>query len=195
MVHWRWSIYRHTRPRSCKYLRVRAIVVPDRCQDDMSWGQDTLHRLISFSSPVWRVSVSVFVAHSWKSLHDKIIILTGHDWKVICSQFYSRCCLIICDVGHVGGVVKGPQGALVGRGRANASICLHFWHNVSKYFPHHNTTEKQCCLNWFQMGQKMETLIEILMFLTLVHKGPFTPSSVLTFFNLRTLAGDKEKLF
>ena len=121
--------------------------------------------------------------------------LTGHDWKVISFHSYSRCCLIICDVGHVGGVVKGPQGALVGRGRANASICLHFWHNVSKYFPHHNTTEKQFCLNWFQMGQKMETLIEILMFLTLVHKGPFTPSSVLTFFNLRTLAGDKEKLF
>ena len=45
------------------------------------------------------------------------------------------------------------------------------------------------------MSRKMETLIETLMFLTLVHKGPFTPCSVLTFFNLRTLAGDKEKLF
>ena len=32
--------------------------------------------------------------------------------------------------------------------------------------------QKQCCLNQFQMSSKMETLIAILMFLTLVHKGP-----------------------
>ena len=40
--------------------------------------------------------------------------------------------------------VKGPQGASVGssrRGWANASICLHFWHNVSKYFAHNTQGE------------------------------------------------------
>ena len=116
MVHWRWSIYKHSDTKSCKYLRVRAIVVPDRCQDDMSWGQDTpgpaRPHIASFPPHLLcSVSVSVSLSHILGNLY---MTKYNTDWLWLKSHLFLDilfwCCLIICNVGHVGAVVwRGPR--------------------------------------------------------------------------------------
>ena len=111
--------FTNTQTQSCKYLRVRVIVAPDRCQDDMSWGQDISSgpRLISSSSPVQHVS-AVWVSLSriprnFFMTKAKLLIMIGASFISICFG----CCLIICDVGHVEAVVlRGPRDLVGSRG-------------------------------------------------------------------------------
>ena len=197
--------FTNTQARSCKYLRVRAIVVPDRCQDDMSWGQecqDTSAGPGPTSPHFLLISCVACQCQCLCRAFLEICTWQNHnDWPWLDlhhSQFYFGYCLIICDVGHVGAVMwRGPReqvwGAAGEAGLMPAFVSISDTKSQNTLPTTHKV--KHFCLNWFQMSLEMETLIEILMFLTLVHKGPFTLSSVLTFFNLRTLAGDKEKLF
>ena len=109
--------FTNTQARSCKYLRVRAIVVPDRCQDDMSWGQecqDTSAGPGPTSPHFLLISCVACQCQCLCRAFLEICTWQNHnDWPWLDlhhSQFYFGYCLIICDVGHVGAVMwRGPR--------------------------------------------------------------------------------------
>ena len=87
MVHWRWSIYKRTDTQRSKYLRVRAIVVPDGCQDDRAGVRI-------------RESLASFPAHLLSlSLMSLSLSLIPRNHTVIdpdCKVYYFHFC--VCDI-------------------------------------------------------------------------------------------------
>ena len=112
--------FTNTQTQGCKYLRVRVIVALDRCQDDMSWGQDISSgpRLISSSSPVPHASAVSLSRIPRNLFMTKVSKMTRKSWLE--RHLFSICfgyCLIICDVGHVEAVVlRGPRDLVGSRG-------------------------------------------------------------------------------